>query len=213
MKPTTRHSLLLALALSMVAASQADSQSVKLGFSNYKQALLAKDGARAASAVSANSLSYYGRMRTLALSGTKPQVQARDGTEQILILGLRVRAPSAILKSGSPADLIAYAVDEGMISPGTVARTELGQVTIEGDLAEAELVLDGKPVSGGVFRFHHEGTSWKFDLEHASMLARGLFRALAEKRGVSEEALILDLLSRASGRPIGEEVWTPPGSR
>ena len=74
-------------------------------------------------------------------------------------------------------------------------------------------MIDGKPTPGGAFVFHREGGVWKFDLEHVASLARGMFRALASQRGVSEEELILDLLSRTSERPIGAEVWQPPISQ
>ncbi len=204
---------LLALALATLAASPDDSEAVRRGFSVYKEALLARDGAAAASAVSANSLAYYDRMRALALTGEKAEIQSLDGAEQMLVLSLRLHAPEPMLRSGTPAELIAHAVDRGMISPGTIARTELGAVEIEGDQADALLVVDGKPLGGGEFRFRREGDVWKFDLEHATSLTRGVFGRLARQRGVSEEALILDLLSRASGRPIGEEVWTPPASK
>jgi len=195
-----------------VAPTKDDLDAVHKGFASYKSALLAKDGSAAAAAVSANSLAFYDRMRTLALAGTKAEVQALDGIEQVLVLNLRVRAPRALLRSGSAEALIAHAVDEGMISPGMVARTELNEIELRGAEAEATLLLDGHPIAGGGFLFHRERDLWKFDLEHASLLARGTLRQLAEQRGVTQDALILELLSRSSGRPVGPEVWEPPGA-
>src|SRR5262245_13430973 len=111
-----RPALLAALASLLVAAASGDLEPVRRGFSAYKQALLAKDGNAAAQAVSANSLAYYDRLRALALSGTKSEIEALDGTEQVLILNLRVRAPAPLLRAGSSQALIAYAVGKGMIS-------------------------------------------------------------------------------------------------
>jgi len=106
--------------------------------------------------------------------------------------------------------LIAYAVAQGMISAGSIERTDLGAVSIDGNRADAALVVDGKPIPGSAFRFRREGSVWKVDLEHAMSLTRGLFQALAKQQGTSQEALVLDLLSQTAGRPIGPEVWTPP---
>jgi hypothetical protein len=194
----------------LLGAATDDSEGVRQGFQAYKRALLAKDGTAAAAAVSANSLKYYDRMRRLALSAPRSEVESLDGTEQLLVLSLRVRAPATLLRSGSPNELIAYAVDGGMISATSVSRTELGSISVVGTRASASLVVDGQPAPGGVFVLHNESGAWKFDLEHAASLARGLFQALAEQRGVSQEALILELLSRVSGRTVGPEVWAPP---
>ena len=205
---------LLSLLGALAVAPTADElDAVRKAFTRYQSALLAKDGSAAAAAVSANSLAFYDRMRNLALAGTKAEIQALDGTEQVLVLSLRVRAPRPLLRSGSPDALIAYAVDQGMISAGTVARTQLGEITLHGTEADATLLLDGHPVPGAGFRFHREGDVWNFDLEHASLLARGIFGRLAEQRGVSQEALILELLSKTSGRSVGPEVWDPPDAR
>lgn len=168
-----------------------------------------RDGARAASAVSSNSLAYYDRMRKLALSATKSELDELEGTERMLVLALRHQAPLDLLESGTPADLLAYAVNAALIIDTGAAETELGEVTIHGDLARGWLVVDGEP-RYDVLQFALEDDGWKIDLEFAMRSSAGLIAASARRSKMSENDLIFELLSRGSGKPVGPDIWKPP---
>jgi hypothetical protein len=203
-----RAALLLAIATAPASAAEATA-AVGRGFAAYKAALVKRDGARAVSAISSNSLSYYDRMRKLALSASRSELDALEGTERMLVLGLRHQAPPRLLESGTPGDLVAYAVDVALISDTGVAKTELGEVTIQGDLARCWIVVDGQPTRG-VLQFALEDGEWKFDLEFAMRSSAGWVAALANQSGMSENDVIFGLLSRASGKPVGPDIWKPP---
>ena len=178
-------------------------------FAAYQAALAKSDGARAVSVVSSNSLVYYDRMRKLALSASKSELDALEGTERMLVLGLRHQAPPRLLESGTAGELVAYAVDVALVSDTTVAKMELGEVTIRGDLARCWIVVDGQPTRG-VLQFAREDGEWKFDLEFAMRSSAGLIAALAQQSGISENEVIFELLSRGSGKPVGPDIWKPP---
>jgi hypothetical protein len=198
------------LALAVLPASAADpTAAVEASFAAYQSALVRRDGARAAAAVSSNSLAYYDRIRKLALSATKSELDEFEGTERMLILGLRHQAPLDLLETGTPEELLAYAVDTALVSDIAVAKTELGEVTIHGDLARCWIVVDGKPTRG-VLQFALEGGEWKFDLEFAMRSSAGWIAALARQNGMSENEVIFELLSRGSGKPVGPDIWKPP---
>jgi hypothetical protein len=203
--------LFLAIA-ALPAMAAGPTAAVERGFEAYKSALAKRDGARAASAVSENSLVYYDRMRKLALSAPRSEMEELEGTERMLVLGLRHQAPHALLVSGKPEDLVAYAVNAGLVSETGVAKTELGEVTIQGDLARGWIVVDGKPTHG-VLQFALEDGEWKFDLEFAMQSSAGLIAALARQSGMSEDDVIIELLSRGSGKPVGPEIWKPLDAR
>jgi hypothetical protein len=200
--------LILASAVLPAAAAE-PAAAVEIGFAVYKSALARRDGARAAAAVSSNSLAYYDRMRKLALSAPKSELDGLEGTERMLVLGLRHRAPLDLLESGTPEDLLAYAVNAALVSDTAVAKTELGEVTIRGDLARCWIVVDGQPTRG-VLQFALEDGEWKFDLEFAMRSSAGLIAALAGQSGMSENEAIFELLSRGSGEPVGPDIWKPP---
>lgn len=203
-----RVALLLAVATAPASAAEATA-AVGRAFAAYKAALAKRDGARAVSVVSSNSLAYYDRMRKLALSASKSEIDALEGTERMLVLGLRHQAPPLLLESGTPGDLVAYAVDVALVSDTTVAKTELGEVTIQGDLARCWIVVDGQPTRG-VLQFAREGGEWKFDLEFAMRSSAGWIAALAHQSGLSENEVIFELLSRGSGKSVGPDIWKPP---
>lgn len=210
---TIRRALLLPLlTLAALPAAHAQMEAftapVQQGFAAYKTALLAKDGRKAVTMLSANSFAYYDRMRKLALSGSREEIERLPDVDRLLALSLRVRAPRATLESGSPQDIVAYAIDAGMIGAGAVAKAELGEITIQGDQAEGQVVVNQSPV-GAAFRFHSEGGTWKFDLEHVTVLARGTISGMAEKSGTPENEVILQILSKMTGKTVGPEVWQP----
>jgi hypothetical protein len=202
--------LLLALAAPPAAADV--TAAVERAFEAYKSALAQRDGVRAASAVSSNSLAYYDRMRKLALFAPRSDLAALEGTERMLVLAMRHQAPLELLESGEPEDLVAHAVSAGQVSDTGVAETELGEVTIQDDRARCWIVVDGKPTRG-VMQFALEDGSWKFDLEFAMRSSAGLIAALASQAGRSEESVIFELLSQGSGRPIGPDIWKPLAGR
>ena len=185
-----------------------EAAAVARGFADYKAALKQRDGARAAVAVSSNSFRYYDRMRKLALSAPRAELAKLDGTERMLVLALRQQAPLELLTNGTPEELVAYAVATEAITDISVARTELGEIRIEGDLARGWIVVDGKPTQG-VLQFVREGDRWKFDLEFAMKSSAGLIAAIASQNGVSEDAVILKLLEQGAQRSVGPEIWRP----
>jgi len=190
------------------AAASDATAAVERSFAAYKSALAERDGIRAALAVSNNSLAYYDRVRKLALSASRSELEKLEGTERMLVLALRHQAPLELLVSGKPEDLVAHAVNAGLVSDIGIAETELGEVTIHGDLARCWIIVDGEPTRG-VMQFALEDGGWKFDLEFAMQSSAGLIAALAIQSGMSEDGVIFELLSQGSGKPIGPDIWKP----
>jgi hypothetical protein len=201
----------LALAAARPAGAVDSSVAVERGFAAYKSALERRDGARAASAVSANSLAYYDRVRQMALTASREELSKVEGTERMLALGMRHQAPAELLATATPAELLAYAVSAGLVTNTAVAETELGEVSIEGERARAWIVVDGEPMRG-VLQFVREDGLWKFDLEFAMRSSSGLIAALAQKSGLTEDAVIFQLLSQGTGKPVAPEIWIPPAA-
>lgn len=201
-----------AAALPALAAPEVrdpEAAAVRRGFAVYEAALRSRDGAGAVGAVTANSLAYYDRIRKLALSGTRDELAALDGTERMLVLGMRRDAPLELLTEASAGGLVAHAVSEGLISDRGAVKTELGEVEVDGDVALAAIVVDGTPTEGRL-RFVREDDVWKFDLEYAMRTSFGLIAVLAERTGLSEDEVIFRLMAQGGAGEPGPEIWTPP---
>jgi hypothetical protein len=201
--------LLAGPALAAPESSDPDAAAVRRGFAAYRAALERRDGSRAVAAVSQNSLDYYDRIRRLALSGSRAELAALDGTERMLVLGMRRDAPLELLNDASPGGLVSHAVSEGLISDQGALRAELGAVAVDGDVALAQIVVDGRATDGQL-RFVREGGVWKFDLEYAMRTSFGLIALLAERTGMTEDEVIFRLLAQGGGGEPGPELWTPP---
>jgi len=186
-----------------------EAAAVKRGFAEYKAALKQRDGTRAAETVSRNSFDYYDRMRKLALSAPREELALLEGTERMLVLALRLQAPLDLLTSATPEELVAHAVSTEAITDTGVARTELGEIRAEGELARGWVVVDGKATQG-VLQFVREGGRWKFDLEFAMQSSAGLIEAIAQQNGLTEDEVILKLLEQGVEQPVGPEIWQPP---
>jgi hypothetical protein len=148
-------------------------------------------------------------MRKLALSAPRDELALLEGTERMLVLALRQQAPLDLLANGTPEELVAHAVTTEAITDISVARTELGEIRAEGDLARGWIVVDDKPTQG-VLQFAREGDRWKFDLEFAMRSSAGLIAAIAKQSGLSEDEVILKLLEQGMQQPVGPEIWRPP---
>jgi len=127
------------------------------------------------------------------------------------VLTLRLRAPRDVLLQKDPRALIAYAVENGMIISDEIKQTEIGEVLVTGREALISVRVKGR-LARGFFVFRNEH-GWKIDLEHLVVSSRGVVDALARKREVSEEVMLLELLSKAVGKPVGMEVWQPLEAR
>jgi len=189
-----------------------EATAVKRGFAEYKAALKQRDGTRAAETVSHNSFDFYDRMRKLALSAPREELALLEGTERMLVLALRLQAPLDLLTSATPEELVAHAVSTETITDTGVARTELGEIRTEGELARGWVVVDGNPTQG-VLQFVREGGRWKFDLEFAMQSSAGLIEAIAQQNGLTEDEVILKLLEQGVEQPVGPEIWQPPVPR
>lgn len=185
---------------------------VRQAFGEYKAALKARDGERAAEAVSRNSFAYYDRMRALARTATREELAELEGTERMLALSLRLQAPPELLANATPEELVSYAVTSATMTDTGVAKTELGEIRFKDGLARAQMVIDDQPTPN-VLQFQLEFDRWKFDLEFAMKASAGFVAAIAQQSGKTEDEVILMLLEQGAQRPVGSEIWQPPVSK
>jgi hypothetical protein len=184
---------------------------VREAFAAVRAAVVAGDGETFARLVTRDSLRLYGLIRDLAVYADQEELQGVEATVRMTVLSLRLRAPREVLLHKDPRALIAYAVENGMIISEEINQTKIGEVLVKGREALVSVSFYGKPARGFfIFRSEH---GWKIDLEHLVNSSRGLVDALARKQEVSEETILLELLSKAVGKPVGREVWQPLEAR
>ncbi len=182
----------------------------RAAFEAYRDALAAGDGAGAAALVTSSSLSHMGTLQALALHGGPGEIGARPVADRLMIGALRVLTPPAVLEAGAPAELLAGAVEAGLVGADVAAAT-VRRVTVDGsgDGAVVSVSNGAAPVE---VRLVREAEGWRVDLVAALEQAGAALVELARGLGVAEDELVLSLLAASAGRPVGPEVFASPGS-
>ncbi|MEB3281396.1 MAG: hypothetical protein VKK42_20980 [Lyngbya sp.] len=203
----TLQSLLLNLAIASGSVAD-DTNTIEQVFADYKSAILASSGDRAVDKLSQSTIDYYGEMRQLAVCESAETVKAESMVNRVQILSMRFRVPTETLVELSDREVVVYSVDRGWIGKESVMKLDVGEVTIEGEEAQAEVVSNGEP-TGIKFRFVKETEGWKFDLLSTIELTNQAFEQLAEVQGLKQDEFIFAVLEILEGRTPTEDIWNP----
>jgi hypothetical protein len=179
---------------------------IRACFERYRKAAGTGDGTAAARELDSNTIAYYAQLRTAALSAT--DVHALPPTDKLLVLRIRLELSPDQLSSFDGRALIAYAIGRGWAGGAQINNSSLGKITIEGDKANAELWMGGKP-SGASLRFRREHADWRLDLAANNDNMKIAFSAMKARSKLSEDELILQILKETIGRPVPAKVWQP----
>jgi hypothetical protein len=101
------------------------------------------------------------------------------------------------------------------VSGEQVGSATLGKVTVNGNRAEAPLIM-GKQTGRAPFVFHKEKDGWRVDLTAFNDTTTRELKAVAKQQKLTEDQLAMKLLEQLLGRPLPERVWQPleaPGRR
>ena len=178
-------------------------------FDNYRSALLAGDGAAAHGFLSQSSIDFYVEMRDLALTAPRAELEVRSLVDRLHVLTLRYVLAPQRLESMEPVDVVAYAVESGLIGQGTLQRQELDEITVEGDEAEATILSEGSGTEF-TYSFVEDPGGWRMDLLGILDAANETFRDLIEREGISETTFIFDTIEVITGQRPTKVIWNPP---
>lgn len=178
-------------------------------FDSYRSALLAGDGAAAYEFLSQSSIDFYVEMRDLALTAPRAELVARSLVDRLHVLTLRYVLAPQRLESMEPVDVVAYAVESGLIGQGTLQQQGLDEITVDGDEAEATILSEGSGTEF-TYSFVQDPGGWKMDLLGVLDSANETFRDLIEEEGISETTFIFDTIEVITGQRPTRVLWDPP---
>lgn len=202
---------LLALLLVAPAQAAADEElAVRQAFEDYRNALLDRQGDIAGFLVTPETLGFYMRAAEAALQATSDDLAELPLVQQLLALRLRQAFPPDRLQAMTAEDLVGASVGEGLMDPRGLRGLSLGPVEVIGGVALAPQVDPQGREIGVIWRFRKVDDIWRIDLRPSLMAANGLLVALQRQRGLSREALLLDLVAGSIGRPVDKSLLTPP---
>lgn len=189
-----------------------ESDRIRASFHGYVAALVAHDGAAAATMVTASSLEREERLRDLALMAPVDIVAALPPADRLAVLRLRHEFTAEELRPLGGADLIRIAVEEAWSSPKPLSALTVAEIVEEGEAATLRVERAGEPVPVRLVLRREQGL-WKLDLEE---LARGSDAALAEtlafraqRANVSVEEVLRWVIEDSSGHLVDKDLSLP----
>ncbi len=183
-----RNSLLCAgVALAALACnpkpSQSPEEAVTKAFNEFAEAAGAKDGHKAATLVTEDSLATFDKMRNLALYGDAADLDKASIEELTLVLVFRSMLDAGVLRDMSREDLVALALGEEQLLYTRVQRGDrLEDLTIKDGVADARVVFGKNDVQVSDSRLRLENGVWRYDLlPHLEVMGKNLLDIAKEK--------------------------------
>jgi len=188
------------------AAPDDDRRDVRALFARYRAVASAGDGAGAAALVDGSTVAYYQAALVRARTASRADLAGLPLIDRLVVLSIRHRIASEVLVGLDGRSLVAAGVAGGWIGSQGTAHMELGEVILNGDIAEAPVLVDGRPAEFS-FRFRREPLGWRLDLNSVHPATeQALAAAIAESR-MPADSFMVAALAQATGRPVGVEVW------
>ncbi|MFD0203658.1 MULTISPECIES: hypothetical protein [Saccharothrix] len=186
----------------------AEEEAIRQAFADYRDAARAKDGAAAAKVLSQDSLDYYREMRDLSLTGTAEQLGDQGTTTMMMVYVMRAEFDATELRGMSAEQLVAAAVEKGLVSESSLDNVDLGTMTVDGETATAKMTVSGKP-AGIEMTFRKEDGSWRFDAHSIMAAVDESLKAVAKQQGLSMEEFIDTALGSLYGADRVPELKKP----
>lgn len=179
--------------------AQSERAAVRSAFDSYRSAALAKNGSTAADLLNKTSLDYYDGCRRDALTLPEKELGIIGSPSKLLtVLAMRAEFDAGTLKSLTAEALVANAVSKGMVGAEGLRRTALGEVLVDGDVASAPALADGKP-AGFQFLFSKEQDRWKLDITALNRTADPVLSREASEAHLSTPDYVDRLLAARYG--------------
>lgn len=181
---------------------------VRERFESYRTNLLNDNGNGAVEDVDSKTINYYSELLKLTKSADSSKIESLSIVDKMMVLILRLKVSKAEIVSFDGRSLFIYAVDNGMVGKGSVAKNTIGDINVNKNFAAAELLVNRKP-SELYFEFYKEEGTWKLDITSLFPMANMLFEKLIADSEKSENDFLLPLIEAASGKKMSPEVWLP----
>jgi hypothetical protein len=194
-------------------SSEADQQtvdeaSIRSVYESYKTSLLNQDGSQAVKYVTASTIEYYDEMKEIALIVSEDAVRNLSTMNKYMVLILRHMVEPNVLSEMTAEELFIYGVNEGLIGEEDVANSDIGEVSINGDIATAVYINNGQPTSLE-YEFAKDDGQWKLDLTSIMPVADQAMKQVILSSGYDEDEYLCMLLEYISGKKVSDNIWQP----
>jgi hypothetical protein len=204
--------LFIGLFFIQVNAQEKAKKAVRNCFTNYKEAILNDKGQEAVEHLSVKTINYYNNILDLSLHADSNKMEELRLMDKFMVLALRHRTPIDKLRSFDGRKTLIFAIEKGMIGKNSVARNEIGEVSIDKNKAEAQAIINNQPTPIQ-FVFYKENDDWKLDLTSIFSISSKGFEQLIKSQDKSENEYLLYLLELTTSIKVSNDIWKPIGDK
>jgi len=198
---------LFALLVSL-SGQKSEEKTVINVFDSYKTSILNDKGEEAVNYVDSRTIKYYSDMLDLARNADSVKIEKLSVLDKIMVFSIRHRTAREELLSFDGKSLLIYAIKSGMVGKNSVMNNSIGEVTIDGDFAKGQLVVN-KQITPINFHFYKEDDQWKIDLTSLFPVSEVALKKMVDDSGQKEDQFIFSILKMLTGREPGPEIWQP----
>lgn len=182
---------------------------IREAFDAYLTALRDEDPRAASAFIAKTGRAHFLGIASLASTATKDELAGEDLIDAFSAIVMRYVMPPDAIDALSGRDAVTFAIQTSLIGKAASVGQELGDLTRDGEVVTAQVVVEGTP-AGFLYTFVEEKGAWKLDLDGVLTDANESFTSLAEDSGLSREEFILTTIENVVGhRPPGS-IWKPP---
>ncbi|MGE4158141.1 MAG: hypothetical protein AB7F75_03505 [Planctomycetota bacterium] len=194
-----------------VQKDESEAGQVKAAFEAYKQAILTSNGEAAASCLVPETHIVFDRLRKLALSGTKNEIQKLNLSHQVIVIELRHQLDCVTLQGMDGLKTLVYCLKNELISDRRIMEIRVDKVVVDGDSATAVL-FQGPIPSGIVVNFKRVQGKWKYSLDGAVESMDKILRSELEKSGWPIEKFLIEVATDVEDESRGDgiDIWKLP---
>ncbi|HZI53544.1 MAG TPA: hypothetical protein VFD56_07575 [Chitinophagaceae bacterium] len=181
---------------------------VRKAFDSYKSAILNDKGEEAVKFVDSRTIKYYTNVVDLVKNADSSKVETLSILDKLMVFSIRHRTSKEDILSFDGKTLLIYAIKSGMVGKNSVANNSIGEVTIDGNFAKGQFVVNGQKAPF-YLHFYKEEQQWKMDLTSLFTVSTSAFKKMADDSGQNENEYLFDLLEIITGKKPGPGIWQP----
>ncbi len=196
------------LLLACAGCEDAEAAAIRAMLVKYDQANEQGNGLLAKECVTKSSDTHYDTLRKHALYSDEKTVRALSPSTKLAVIMIRNRASAEQLEVLTGEDFLVWSTNQGWYAGGEPWANSFGRIKVDGDVALAPMLDEGKPTRVTA-RFKKEEGKWRLDETTLIHAWDEHYIATARAEGMSVDELITYIEEEDSGKYVEETVWQP----
>lgn len=192
----------------VIQAQQQDLKDIRASFDGYKQAIMHDQGATAIEFLDSKTIQYYDSIAFYCNYADSLELEKLTIMDQMMVLIIRHLIPDSQLLDYNGYDLLLFAINKGLVGKDMVEHNDIGMITLLGNEAKAELLVNGN-ASNVYFNFFKEEDAWKLNLTTLFPMVNVTLEETINNIGIDRKSFFIHILKEMTGEMPSADLWHP----